>query len=147
MSSHSQRFFQNHDMRIRLYAAHTGGLLVKWATNMFNELNIPIKLPITFNLDNMSTIQLNTNGDFMRTKHIQKRFFSLKNLQDRGIIKQQYCQTKDMKANLFTKSHSYARFSRLRNIIIHLQDWTLKPERTRWQRLDSTRDCWKSKLN
>ncbi len=76
-------------------------------------------MPVTFHQDNKSTIQLSTKGygDFMRTKHIQKRFFSLKDLQDRGIIRQQYCPTKDMKADLYTKSHDYAPFSRLRNII------------------------------
>ncbi len=95
------------------------GLLIKWAVNMFQELNIPIHLPIIFHQDNKSTIQLSTKGygDFMRTKHIQKRFFSLKDLQDRGIIKQQYCPTHDMKADLYTKSHTYAPFSRLRNLI------------------------------
>jgi hypothetical protein len=121
--SKKQTIFSESTCESELYAAHTGGLLVKWATNMFNELNIPIKLPIIFHQDNLSTIQLNTKGygDFMRTKHIQKRFFSLKDLQDRGIIKQQYCQTKDMKADLFTKSHSYAPFSRLRNIIFRTE--------------------------
>ena len=86
---------------------------------MFQELNIPIHLPIIFHQDNKSTIQLSTKGygDFMRTKHIQKRFFSLKDLQERGIIKQQYCPTHDMKADLYTKSHTYAPFSRLRNLI------------------------------
>jgi hypothetical protein len=86
---------------------------------MFSELDIPIVIPVTFHQDNKSTIQLSTKGygDFMRTKHIQKRFFSLKDLQDRGIIRQ-YCPTKDMKADLYTKSHDYAPFSRLRNIIV-----------------------------
>ena len=53
----------------------------------------------------------------MRTKHIQKRFFSIKDLEDRGLIKQKYCKTYDMKADLYTKSHEYAPFSRLRNSI------------------------------
>ena len=117
--SKKQTIFSESTCETELYAAHTGGLLIKWVINMFSELNKPILMPVTFHQDNKSTIQLSTKGygDFMRTKHIQKRFFSLKDLQDRGIIKQQYCPTKDMKADLYTKSHDYAPFSRLRNII------------------------------
>jgi len=117
--SKKQTIFSESTCESELYAAHTGGLLIKWAVNMFQELNIPIHLPIIFHQDNKSTIQLSTKGygDFMRTKHIQKRFFSLKDLQDRGIIQQQYCPTHDMKADLYTKSHTYAPFSRLRNLI------------------------------
>jgi hypothetical protein len=117
--SKKQTIFSESTCESELYAAHTGGLLIKWVINLFEELYIPITLPITFHQDNKSTIQLSSKGygDFMRTKHIQKRFFSLKDLQDRGLIKQQYCPTKDMKADLYTKSHDYAPFSRLRNII------------------------------
>ena len=90
-------------------------------------------MPVTFHQDNKSTIQLSTKGygDFM-TKHIQKRFFSLKDLQDRGIIKQQYCPTKDMKADLYTKSHDYAPFSRLRNIIFRSEHDKNGFRRQRW---------------
>jgi len=117
--SKKQTIFSESTCESELYAAHTGGLLIKWVINFFEELQITITLPITFHQDNKSTIQLSSKGygDFMRTKHIQKRFFSLKDLQDRGLIKQQYCPTKDMKADLYTKSHDYAPFSRLRNII------------------------------
>ncbi len=117
--SKKQSIFSESTCESELYAAHSGGLLSKWIVNMCQELNINIDLPITFHQDNQSTIKLSTKGygDFMRTKHIQKRFFSIKDLEDCGLIKQQYCKTYDMKADLYTKSHDYAPFSRLRNSI------------------------------
>ena len=143
--SKKQTIFSESTCETELYAAHTGGLLVKWVINMFHKLNITILMPITFHQDNKSTIQLNTKGygDFMRTKHIQKRFFSLKDLQDRGIIKQQYCPTKDMKADLYTKSHDYAPFSRLRNIIFRSEHEASDDNAG----MALARDCWKSTLN
>ena len=117
--SKKQSIFSESTCESELYAAHSGGLLSKWIINMCQELSINIDLPITFHQDNQSTIKLSTKGygDFMRTKHIQKRFFSIKDLEDRGLIKQKYCKTYDMKADLYTKSHDYAPFSRLRNSI------------------------------
>jgi hypothetical protein len=97
-----------------LFAAHTGGLLAKWVVNFFEELKIKIDLPIIFYQDNQSTIKLSNKGygDFMRTKHIKKRYYSIKDLQDNNIIQQQYCPSQDMLADRYTKSHDYSSFKR-----------------------------------
>jgi hypothetical protein len=121
--SKKQSIFSESTCESELYAAHSGGLLSKWIVNICNELHIDIDLPISFHQDNQSTMKLSAKGygDFMRTKHIQKRFFSIKDLEDRGLIKQKYCKTYDMKADLYTKSHEYAPFSRLRNTVFRNQ--------------------------
>jgi hypothetical protein len=122
--SKKQILFSESSCESELYAAHTGGLLAKWVVNFFEELKIKIDLPIIFYQDNQSTIKLSNKGygDFMRTKHIKKRYYSIKDLQDNNIIQQRYCPSHDMLADLYTKSHDYSSFKRLTSMIHRQQD-------------------------
>ena len=88
--SKKQILFSESSCESELYAAHTGGLLAKWVVNFFEELKIKIVLPILFFQDNQSTIKLSSKGygDFMRTKHIKKRYYSIRDLELNNIIKQ-----------------------------------------------------------
>jgi hypothetical protein len=70
--------------------------------------------------DNRSTMLLMKNGRLSsgkRTKHLDIRYFYVKDLLNRGIIKIEHCNTEYMIADFFTKSLQGRRFQMLRDII------------------------------
>ena len=67
--------------------------------------------------DNKSTILLTKNGQFSsskRTKHIENRYFMIKDKIGKGEIIIQYCPTGDMWANINTKALQGALFYKTR---------------------------------
>ena len=78
---------------------------------------------ITIYQDNKSTIRLLEKGHStsMRTRHINIRYFYLKDRIDRGDIKIEYCKSEDMLADMFTKPLQGKLFYRLRSLIRNLE--------------------------
>jgi hypothetical protein len=75
--------------------------------------------------DNKSTILLMKNGRLSagkRTKHLDIRYFYVKDLIDRGIVSVEHCSTMDMIADFFTKPIQGKRFQILRDIILNRRD-------------------------
>jgi hypothetical protein len=73
--------------------------------------------------DNRSTMLLMKNGKLSsgkRTKHLDIRYFYVKDLVDRGIIKVDHCVSEEMIADFFTKPLQGKRFQVLRDIILNL---------------------------
>jgi len=77
---------------------------IRWTRNFMKEqgyeLNIEIKE------DNRSTMLLMKNGKLSsgkRTKHLDVRYFYVKDLIDRGIVKLSHCLSEHMIADFFTK--------------------------------------------
>ena len=71
--------------------------------------------------DNRSAMLLENNGSFSsgkRTKHIDVRYFFVKDRVDRGELKIEYCPTDQMIADYFTKPIQGKMFRRLRGIIM-----------------------------
>jgi hypothetical protein len=63
--------------------------------------------------DNRSTILLMKNGKLSsgkRTKHLDIRYFYIKDLIERGIIKEEHCMSDNMIADFFTKPLQGKRF-------------------------------------
>jgi hypothetical protein len=77
---------------------------------------------VTIYQDNQSTIRLLEKGHStsMRTRHINIRYFYLKDRIDTGDIKIEYCPTEDMLADMFTKPLQGKLFIRLRSLIRNL---------------------------
>jgi hypothetical protein len=72
--------------------------------------------------DNKSTMLLMKNGLLSagkRTKHLDIRYFYVKDLLERGIISIEHCATEDMVADFFTKPLQGKRFQILRDIILN----------------------------
>ena len=71
--------------------------------------------------DNMSNIQLVNNGkrsSSQRTRALNIRYFYLTDLVDRGELTVEYCSTKEMISDYFTKSEQGALFQTNRKLIM-----------------------------
>ena len=77
--------------------------------------------------DNQSAILLEKNGKFssgQRTKHINVRYFFIKDRIDDGEIEVVYCPTDEMIGDFFTKPLQGGKFIKFRSLImgLHLTD-------------------------
>jgi hypothetical protein len=75
--------------------------------------------------DNKSSILLMKNGRVLsgkRTKHLDIRYFYVKDLLRQGIVKIEHCKTEDMIADFFTKPLQGRRFQVLRDLILNKRD-------------------------
>lgn len=76
--------------------------------------------------DNKSAILLGTNGkgsSSRRTRHINTRYFFVKDKIEKGEVQLAYCSSKDMVADFFTKPLQGMQFNQFRNKIMnHVED-------------------------
>ena len=73
--------------------------------------------------DNRSTILLMKNGKLSsgkRTKHLDVRYFYVKDLIERCVLSMKHCVSDDMFADCFTKPLHGNRFKQLRDVIFNL---------------------------
>jgi hypothetical protein len=73
--------------------------------------------------DNKSALLLETNGRLSsgkRTKHMDIRYFSVKDLIDKKEIRIEWCQTEKMWADFFTKPLTGTLFFRMRDVIMNI---------------------------
>jgi hypothetical protein len=94
---------------------------VQWAKSFMAEQGYELETEIRE--DNRSTMLLMRNGRLSsgkRTKHLDVRYFYLKDLIDRGMIKLSHCVSDNMIADYFTKPTQGKRFLALRNLILNL---------------------------
>ena len=103
-----------------LIALHTGSHMAAWLDNILDELGMPKSKQITIFQDNQATIKLANqgHGKFGRTKHIKRRYFTIKDLIDKGAIKLEFVPTGDMLADFFTKPLTVAKRRQLRAIMM-----------------------------
>jgi hypothetical protein len=85
-----------------------------WLKQFLTELGVPIDGPIVVGIDNQAAIALAQNPvSHQRTKHIDIRYFFLREHIEAGTIKLQYVNTKDNVADLLTKNVSVIVFDTL----------------------------------
>jgi hypothetical protein len=73
--------------------------------------------------DNKSAVLLEENGRFSsgkRTKHMDIRYFFIKNLVENKEVKIEWCPTEKMLGDFFTKPLSGTLFFRMRDIIMNI---------------------------
>ena len=107
---------QNLRMRLKWY----GISQVMW-TRYYLEYQGYKQLPTVIFQDNMSTMFMANNGEGNRnhSKHINIRYFYIKELIDKNLILLVHCDTESMKADLTTKPKSGRAFKNLRQIILN----------------------------
>lgn len=86
-----------------------------WIKRLVKEIGEDIECPITIFEDNQSCIKL-VEGDRIerRSKHIDTKFFFVRDLQKKGIIRMEYCPTESMLADVLTKPLQRIRLEKLR---------------------------------
>lgn len=78
---------------------------ILWYIQLFKDLSVHLKLPITINSDNKGAILLTQNNVFhKRTKHIDVRFHAIRDYQSKGLIRVAFVGTEDQPADMFTKT-------------------------------------------
>jgi hypothetical protein len=78
---------------------------ILWTNNFLKEQGYNVTDTILYQ-DNKSAILLEKNGRLSsskRTKHIEARYFFIKDCQDRGKLTVQFCPTENMVADFFSK--------------------------------------------
>ncbi|GBN19276.1 Copia protein [Araneus ventricosus] len=84
-------------------AANTAQVIV-WLINLTKDLDLPQPLPVTIYEDNQSCIKLSQSDKHQsRTKHIDVKFHHIRHLRETGMIELEYCQSKEMTADILTK--------------------------------------------
>ena len=84
------------------HAAKEAKWLQKLIRQLFPHLH---NLPTTIYCDNQSAIVLATTDNYhARTKHLDDRYYFIRDLISKGVIKLTYCPTEDMLADMFTKA-------------------------------------------
>ena len=85
--------------------------------------------PVILHQDNMSTIKMISNGQSttQRTRHINVRYFFIKERVDEKEVDVIYTRSEDMIADILTKPIQRNQFSRLRSMLLSSippQKWT-----------------------
>ncbi len=96
---------------------------VQWAKSFMQEQGY--NMDTIIKEDNKSTVLLMKNGRLSagkRTKHLDIRYFYVKDLMERGIVTVEHCATVDMVADFFTNPMQGRRFQMLRDIILNRKD-------------------------
>jgi hypothetical protein len=86
-------------------AAVSAGAEIIWLRKLLGELGCPITSASTLHMDNQSAIAVAKNPEHHgRMKHLDLRFFWLRDAVTRDIIKPKYIPTADMPADILTKA-------------------------------------------
>ena len=93
-----------------------------WTQYFIKEQGYDVK-PATLYQDNQSAILLENNGtksSSKRTRHIAIRYYFITDRVKKGEITIEYCPTKEMVADFFTKPLQGALFYKLRALVLNL---------------------------
>ena len=91
-----------------------------WLENFLRELGYKLKSNKLYQ-DNQSTIKMLKNGRrscSSRSKHIDVRYFFIKDRIDNGTIEVEYCPTGIMLADFFTKALQGNGFRKFRDVVL-----------------------------
>ena len=93
-----------------------------WTAQFIEAQGFPIKETVLYQ-DNMSAILLEKNGRLSstkRTKHMNIRYFYIKDRVDSKDVRIEHCPTEDMLADYFTKPLQGSLFLKLRDLIMNI---------------------------
>jgi hypothetical protein len=86
-------------------AAVSAGQEILWLRHLFTELGLIINSPSTLHIDNMSALSVARNPEHHgRMKHLDLRFYWLRDEIEKGTIRVQHISTDKMPADALTKS-------------------------------------------
>jgi hypothetical protein len=91
---------------------------ILWILKLLDSIGISLQKPLIVNEDNQSCIKMIESGKIDRkSKHIETKLFFVKELQEKSIIKLQYCPTEEMLADMLTKPLQSTKLCRFREAI------------------------------
>ena len=99
-------------------SAVSAGQEILWLRSLFSEMGFEIKGASTLHLDNQSAIAVTRNPEHHgRMKHLDVRHFWLRDVVKAGVIDVRYISTKDMPADIMTKSLPKATVENMRAMV------------------------------
>jgi hypothetical protein len=99
-------------------AAVSAGQEILWLQNLFSKLGYDVPNPSTLHIDDQSAVAVAKNPEHHgRIKHLDLRFYWLRNVVDTGKIKVKHCPTTEMPADLLTKPLVKAKVSYCRDML------------------------------
>jgi hypothetical protein len=113
-----------------------------WALHFLKAQGYPIKKNILYQ-DNKSAILMETNGKRScgkRTKHMDIRYFYIKDVIDRGDVQVEFCPTLQMVADFFSKPLQGQLFLTMRDWIMGVTE-IVPQKRTYKDALLGTQEC------
>jgi hypothetical protein len=104
-----------------LYAATFAAKDLIHVRGILQDMGLPCSEPITIHEDNQSCInQILREGISSRTKHIELRFYYLRDLETEGVTAITYCPTEHQLADILTKNTPETTFTPLRDQLIRV---------------------------
>ena len=122
-SSRKQKMNSRSSTEAELIAADDAITHIMWTKLFLEAQGYPTKNTI-LKQDNTSTMQLEKNGkssSHKRTRHINIRYFYIKDHLDKGEFKLEYCSTDNMLADYMTKPLQGATFEKFRKQIMNFE--------------------------
>lgn len=120
-ASNKQKITTKSSTESELVSLHEGLGPLEWLLHLLEELGYPTAPAIVYE-DNKSTITLAKDGltSTNRTKHMNVRYFYIKELIDNGKVKLEYLPTSQQLADLLTKPVLGSQFIELRQKLLNL---------------------------
>eukprot|EP00253_Pinus_taeda_P010852 PITA_10852 len=89
-----------------------------WLRQILSKFGFQQQHPATLWCDNQSAIQLCKDPiQHLRSKHIELHMHFIRKLIHDHVLEVQYCSTDDQVADIFTKAHTEAKFTKLRFMV------------------------------
>jgi hypothetical protein len=123
-SSIRQKINTKSSTEAELVGVDDGMGIITWTRNFLREQQFNVTDNIVYQ-DNQSAILLERNGrgsSGRRTRHIDIRYFFISDRIKNKELRVEYCPTKEMLADFFTKPLQGSLFKRLRGIIMNIPD-------------------------
>jgi hypothetical protein len=99
-------------------AATSAGQEILWLRNLLTELGYKFSSPSILHVDNRSAINVAKNPEHHgRMKHLDLRFYWLRNEVEKGTISIQHLRTEDMPADIMTKALGRVKVEEMVNLI------------------------------
>ena len=120
--SSKQKLVARSSTESELIGVHDGLQLIMWSKQFMEAQGYPIKDVILYQ-DNKSTILLEKNGrtsSSKRTKHINIRYFYIKDRVDKKDLRIEYCPTEEMIADFHTKPLQGSIFYTFRDVLMNI---------------------------
>ena len=116
-----QKIIAQSTTEAELIALHEGAKSTVWMASLISQLGAVFSTPIIFQ-DNEATIRLAAIGGpgSTATKHIQMRFFTVKEYVDAGLLKIEHRRTDKMIADILTKPIIGPHFEELRTMLLNM---------------------------
>lgn len=88
-----------------------------WLRQLFKDMGIPLREPITMYEDNQGCIKLISGSGSARSKHIDVCYHQIRDLLEKGLIKVYYCLSEEMLADILTKPLAREEFMELAKLL------------------------------